>query len=260
MTISTNLSTRPTPGVMVRRKDFMDKAWFRLYNEFATDTKTQKLSEIYQRRFVMLMCLENSDELYKMSDEDISFALRVTCDEWSVTRRHMASLSFISEYKDGHIFVTNFKNRQFKSDSSADRMRRLRERKKDRHIPVMGDVTVTRSEPEPEPEPEIIPYAEIKNLWNKYATPEKQIQQITSKRKDQIKVRWQEWKTLEAVENIFIKMFKSDFTKNWKNGDFDWLLKNDTNWIKVNENKFLREEVQPESKDEKRWREKGLIP
>jgi len=132
----------------------MDKSWFRFYNEFATDVKIQTMSEADQRRFVMLLCLENSGELCKMNDDQIAFFLRVTCDEWNVTRRHMTSQNLISTSQDCHIFVTNFKKRQFKSDSAAERTRRWREKKNtpshDRHTTV----TVTVPEPEPEPEQE----------------------------------------------------------------------------------------------------------
>ena len=35
----------------------MANPWFRLYSEFATDPKVQMMSESYQRRFIMLLCI-----------------------------------------------------------------------------------------------------------------------------------------------------------------------------------------------------------
>jgi len=101
-------------------------AWFRMYSEFASDPKVQSMSEVMQRRLVMIFCLRSSDVLVTLQDRHIAFALRVTEQELSETKRLFIDLGFIDEDWN----VLNWSKRQFISDSSAERTRLYRERRK----------------------------------------------------------------------------------------------------------------------------------
>lgn len=57
--------------------ELMANPWFRLYSEFAFDPKIQSMSEILQRRYIMLLCLKCNDDLRKLSEEELAFALRI---------------------------------------------------------------------------------------------------------------------------------------------------------------------------------------
>ena len=56
----------------------MGLPWFRFYHEFAGDAKVQSMEEKFQRRLVMLFCLQCDDALDKLKDEEIAFSLRIS--------------------------------------------------------------------------------------------------------------------------------------------------------------------------------------
>jgi len=81
--------------------------------------------------------------------------------------------------------------------------------------------------------------AEIITAWNEIIN---QKVRITEKRKPHIKKRIQEWKDIETVKSIFLRIKDSKFcmgegNKGWK-ASFDWIISNDTNWVKVMEGNF----------------------
>jgi hypothetical protein len=100
--------------------------WFRLYSEFAFDPKVQSMSEVMQRRFVMLMCLRCTDDLGKLSDEEIAFALRIPVEEIEETKAVLTSKDLLV---DGW-YIRAWDKRQYRSDDSKERARRYRERQK----------------------------------------------------------------------------------------------------------------------------------
>lgn len=126
----------------------MKNAWFRLYAEFATDPKVQMMSEAYQRRLLMLFCLRCGNGDVTLHDDEVAFQLRISPDEWSETKAVFVSKGFIDE--DGNIL--NWDKRQFISDTSNERVKRYRERKKqaeaDGDMPDVTDCNVTVTPPD----------------------------------------------------------------------------------------------------------------
>lgn len=111
--------------------------WFRLYAEFSHDPKVQMMSEAMQRRYVMVMCLRCSNSLVTLHEAEIAFHLRITDAELAETKQLFIDKGFI----DGEWNVLNWEKRQFKSDSSAERVARHRRNKKqDRN----NDVTLQK--------------------------------------------------------------------------------------------------------------------
>lgn len=113
----------------------MANPWFRMYAEFATDPKVQMLSEVDQRRYLMLLCLRCSDGDVTLHETEVAFQLRISNEEWAATRAVLVAKNLITD--DGK--PTSWDKRQYASDSSAARTFAYRERKK-RH----SDVTVTK--------------------------------------------------------------------------------------------------------------------
>jgi hypothetical protein len=93
--------------------------WFRMYAEFATDTKVQSMSEALQRRLVMLFCLQCSGDLEKLDDDELACALRIAPDELVKTVDVFERKGFL----DPSGTISNWNKRQFKSDSSTERVR-----------------------------------------------------------------------------------------------------------------------------------------
>lgn len=114
--------------------------WFRLYAEFATDAKIQSMSETLQRRYIMLLCLKCNDELHTLTDDELAFALRIDEKELQETREKFIQKGLI---KDGWEIVA-WDKRQYKTDSSAGRVRKHREKKRYSNADVTTcNVTVT---------------------------------------------------------------------------------------------------------------------
>jgi len=103
----------------------MANPWFRMYGEFATDPKVQMLSETDQRRLTMLFCLRCNGHV-TLHDEEVTFLLRISNDEWMTSKALFVSKGFIDSDNE----ILNWDKRQFTSDTSKNRVAAYRERKK----------------------------------------------------------------------------------------------------------------------------------
>lgn len=103
----------------------MSNAWFRLYAEFATDPKIQMLSESLQRRFIMLLCIRCNGSV-TLHDDEVTFQMRVTPEEWQETKAIFIAKGFIDKANN----IIHWDKRQFRSDSSKERVARHREKLK----------------------------------------------------------------------------------------------------------------------------------
>ena len=117
--------------------------WFRMYAEFASDPKVQMLSECYQRRYLMILCLRCSNGDVTLQDTEVAFQLRIDVTEWEQTKAVFVEKNMIDEYNQ----PTAWDKRQFASDSSAERVAKHRANKKE-----VCNVTVTPPEKEKEKE------------------------------------------------------------------------------------------------------------
>lgn len=108
--------------------------WFRLYAEFATDPKVQMMPEAMQRRLIMLFCLQcsNGIETFHETEREtaIAFALRVSDEEMAETKDLFLRRGFIND----DWTLVNWNKRQYRSDSSTERVRKHREAKKQAEI------------------------------------------------------------------------------------------------------------------------------
>ena len=127
----------------------MANPWFRMYAEFATDPKVQMMSEADQRRFVMLLCLRCSNDDVTLHDDEVAFQLRISNDEWSRTKALFLQKDLIREDNT----PTSWDRRQFVSDSSAERVRKHRDKKK-KEAKQACNVTATPPEADTEADTE----------------------------------------------------------------------------------------------------------
>lgn len=107
----------------------MANHWFRLYAEFSHDPKVQMMSEAMQRRYIMLMCMRCSNELVTLHDDEVTFHLRISEQDWAETKALFIKKGFI----DSDLNLLNWEKRQFKVDSSsssAERVAKHRAKKK----------------------------------------------------------------------------------------------------------------------------------
>jgi hypothetical protein len=101
--------------------------WFRLYSEFAFDPKIQTMSETFQRRFVMIMCLKCNGDIPGLTDETASCALRISPDELLKTKKLFIDMGLILEDYE----IVKWSERQYRSDSSTDRVHKFRNKKRE---------------------------------------------------------------------------------------------------------------------------------
>lgn len=237
----------------------MPNPWFRFYHDFANNPKVQMLSEVNQRRFVILLCLKCKYGAKALSDQSISFSMRISEEEWDKTKPVLLKANLIDEI--GH--PVGWDKYQYVSDTSKDRTRKYREKKK-RH----SDVTVTAPETEAETETEteternkdkdkeaevspkknkLIPYKKIIELYHECLPELAVVIKLTPKRKTQIRQRFTEdLGALENWKNFFAYVSESDFLmgrSHSNNGrepfraDFEWLT-HSGNFTKVSEGKY----------------------
>jgi len=112
--------------------------WFRLYAEFATDPKVQMLSEIDQRRFLMICCLRCCNGSVTLQDSEVAFQLRISEAEFATTKNTLLEKGLIGS--DGK--PTKWESRQFDSDTSNARVAKHRALQKEK-IAGKRNATVT---------------------------------------------------------------------------------------------------------------------
>lgn len=117
--------------------------WFRMYHEFASDAKVQSMSEAMQRRLLMLLCLRCSNTLETLQHDELAFALRISDDELSATKDLFVRKNFINEEWE----ILQWDKRQFVSDSSAPRVKRHREKKKEEAKKTLDDAAKALKKP-----------------------------------------------------------------------------------------------------------------
>jgi hypothetical protein len=120
--------------------------WFRMYGEFATDSKVQAMDETLQRRFVMFLCLHCKGEFASLGPDELACALRISTDELARTVEVFKSKGFL----DSNGQIRNWNKRQFKSDDVNARVKKHRDEKKKRscNVTVSSSDTDTESDTE----------------------------------------------------------------------------------------------------------------
>jgi hypothetical protein len=122
--------------------------WFRMYDEIIDDPKVQRLPAGDFKSWVNLLCLASRHGGKLPAIPDIAFALRESEEEVSTRLQRLRDAGLIERRNGGangiHHAPHAWEERQYKSDSSTDRVRRFRQRSR----------TTSETPPESEPETE----------------------------------------------------------------------------------------------------------
>lgn len=100
-------------------------SWFKFYHEWSNDPKVQQLSEVDQRRMVMIMCMACRGERLDLGS--IAYCLRLKPSKLRPTLGRLTAIGFLSD--DGTII--NWDRRQGPSEAQKKRQ----QRKAKRHVP-----------------------------------------------------------------------------------------------------------------------------
>lgn len=104
--------------------------WFRFYDEALEDPKVQRLSPQLFKTWVNLLCLSSKAGGKLPSDDDIAFKLRMSIHDAKQQVEDLILVGLIDVGPKGSRFPHNWSDRQFASDSSAERVRKHRKTKK----------------------------------------------------------------------------------------------------------------------------------
>lgn len=117
--------------------------WFRFYDEALDDPKVQRLPPHLFKAWVNLLCLASKADGKLPGNDDIAFRLRVSVQDAAQQIDELILAGLIDIGPDGVCVMHNWHERQYQSDSSAERTRKYREKRKKKECDVTGDVTVT---------------------------------------------------------------------------------------------------------------------
>lgn len=193
--------------------------WFRMYHEFASDAKVQSMPEEMQRRLVMLLCLRCSNTLATLQDEELAFALRISEPDLAATKMLFVRKNFINEAWE----IRQWNDRQFISDSSAPRVKKHRDKKREEAEKAAEEalklaekhdcnVTVTPQNrtdtdteefqlhlsPETDDDVRKCPAGSLVNLYHELMPLNPSVKVLTKARKSAIRSRWIEAASLDC--------------------------------------------------------------
>lgn len=217
--------------------------WFRLYDEMLDDPKAQRLPPQDFKVWINLLCLASRNDGKLPCVSDIAFALRITENDAVTLVERLCIAGLIDKRNggpDGFRYAPHgWDKRQYKSDNSADRVKKHREKRND-ECNVSCNVTETSPETDTEADTETdkedmssgddaLKVEDVVEAWNDLADARglAKIARITENRRRQIKARIREyqpedWSTaLAAIYNS--KFLCGENDRGWK-ADFDFLL------------------------------------
>lgn len=111
--------------------------WLRLYNEIIDDPKIGLLKDREFRLFIEILCIasQQSDTgSTRLTHEQITWRLRRGIKSSMTTLLRLKLVEEKIENGEKIIWVKNWEKRQFSSDSSYDRVKRYREKKRDCNV------------------------------------------------------------------------------------------------------------------------------
>ncbi len=230
------------------------QSWFRTYAEIINDPKLLLIAPSDRWYFVGLLAMKCSAVLDKTKrdklDRVICQQLRLTASEWEECSRRLQDEDLIdSDYQP-----INWNKRQFKSDTSTDRVRKYRLEQL-RNVSETPPETETETETETEKENtsslgtnDRVPVVKIVELYHKTLPQLPACKIITNTRRANIKQRWKsgDLPGLDNWEHYFDYVSQSEFLMGLTEGrgdrppfkaDLEWLSK-PSNFAKVYEGKY----------------------
>ena len=123
--------------------------WFRVYDDVINDPKILKLPDESRWHWIALLCIASKNEGALPSTEDVAISLRVKPASAAAIIAGMKNAGLLDLVDDRYV-PHNWDGRQFKSDTSNERVKRYRQRK----CNVTETVTVTPPDTEADTEAE----------------------------------------------------------------------------------------------------------
>jgi len=202
--------------------------WFRLYNEIIDDPKAAKMTPKEFRFFIYLLCLASECEengVIPFSQKDISWRLRTPEKETNLYLNKLKELNIITE--NPLISFINWDKRQYKSDSSKERVRRYREKECNVTVtPVVTPPEQSRTETEQK--------ENKKRLFNEKEFEVFYLAYPNHKGKKEALEKWKKLIKNNELPELSIVLLAIEKQKLWRqnaNGEFRPEWKNPATWL-----------------------------
>jgi hypothetical protein len=117
--------------------------WFRFYDSALDDPKVQTLEPTLFKAWVNLLCVSSKHDGILPSVHDLAFMLRKTDKEVIRLLDQLIAARLIDDIGSGILVPHNWNGRQHRSDTSNDRVKRHRERKRNGECNVTSTVAET---------------------------------------------------------------------------------------------------------------------
>ena len=127
--------------------------WFRLYDDAINDPKILKLPEAARWQWVAVLCIASKHDGVLPQLADVALMLRMTRKKAAAILSQLSEAGLLDQTEAG-LIPHNWDGRQYKSDSSTERVKRFRsaqrnvERNADDALAETAPETDTESEPE----------------------------------------------------------------------------------------------------------------
>lgn len=105
--------------------------WLRLYSDVVSDPKVQRLPGDKFKAWINLLCVASQHDGILPPLADLAFTLRNTEDKITALLDDLVEKGLIDVTSDDRYTPHNWASRQYKSDVSAERTKRYRQRHRD---------------------------------------------------------------------------------------------------------------------------------
>lgn len=212
--------------------------WFRFYDEALDDPKVQRLDPETFKGWVNLLCLASRNDGTIPALEDVAFALRIDIIAARSLVDRLTIAGLIATVKGGangsRIAPNGWDKRQYKSDTSTERVKRFRKRS--------GNAEETPPETDTDTEQNISPNGDTgsadpavkpEHVFEAYQDLAKHLgiavpRDLTPERRQLVKGRISQY-SIEDFFLVFDKCRASPFLRGDRQGrtplSFDWLMK-----------------------------------
>lgn len=235
--------------------------WFRLYDEMLDDPKAQRLPPQDFKIWINLLCLASRNDGKLPCISDMAFALRISENDavTVVERLHIAGL--IDKRNGGpdgfHYSPHAWEKRQYKSDNSADRVKKHREKRNgecnvscnvtetppdtDTETDTETDISNMSETPVSDTDEESVSVKDVVEVWNKLAPKigKKTVRDVTPSRKQLLQTRLKQY-SMDDFVTVFENIQASPFLRGdtgWGGCQFDWVFKRE-NFQKILEGNY----------------------
>lgn len=231
----------------------MSLPWFRVYSRIIDDKKLKLLAFEDRWHFVALCALKCSGELddpdFSLRVKQVAIALGLSTGELDLVLKRLREVKLIDE----EMHPIKWDSLQFKNDSSKERTRKWREKKAKQKQSAKKDVTVrdvTVTVQDTDTDTEVISpkgdcasgdalkVEHVIGKWNEVAVRlgKPRVVKVTPARRQLVKARIGQFTLPEFIE-VFGKVERSKFLREWKNFSFDWMMKS-ANFVKIFEGNY----------------------